>query len=249
MALAIVACASGLALIQAGPNGKYCGAIEGVADLSVESKGPNAFDVKATLMGTDIVCKSEAFTFDEKSGEIKLPGIEDPNDCLGKVADEFGVTGDTVVIKYDKPSNTINVDIGFGSVTLKFCGAWEILLKPQFMIPGFRGHHGVHDEHGEHRPHRHGPHGPHGPRRPLHEQYHGEYRDENMDGFEHPHHCCRGCGLFLLIAVTGTILLGKRYLHHRRAMKELDQQRQSDYAQESAPENLKPLMAKTLVQG
>lgn len=136
-------------VLKASPGGKYCGSVEGVVDVSVDIATTTAFNLKATIMGSQIECNGEPYKFSLDSGKVTIPGIDNPDDCIGKVADEFGITADTVDITYNANSNSIKIDIGFGAVELKPCGTanhvgWEVLLKPH--------HHNFHRFHPHPKP-------------------------------------------------------------------------------------------------
>lgn len=167
----------------ANPTGKYCGSVEGVVDVTVDLSASTGFNLKATIMGSEIECNGEPFTFDESSGKVTIPGIDNPDDCIGKVADEFGITADTVDITYSAASNSIKIDIGFGSVELKPCPAsyvgWEVLFVPD-MHKFSKPIDGDADVHSYHR--------------------------------GHHHHChCKGCAVaFLAFTVLLSVFAGKR---------------------------------------
>lgn len=160
-----------------------------MVDVTVNLATGSTFNLQATVMGSQIECNGEPYTYDQASGKVTIPGIDNPDDCIGKVADEFGVTADTVDITYEAASNSIKIDIGFGAVELKQCGAtgnWEILLKP---------HHVLHRFH----------------KIPLDLQ--PPEKTIDVDNFHHAHHhChCKGCAIVALgFALICSVLLGKR---------------------------------------
>ena len=174
-------------------SGKYCGSVEGVVDVTVDLSAATGFNLKATIMGSEIECNGEPYTFDESSGKVTIPGIDNPDDCIGKVADEFGITADTVDITYSAASNSIKIDIGFGSVELKSCPAtaagWEVLLIPH--VPNFKRFHPHHPKDAQ----------PTDNIVEMEDYHHGNH-----------HHChCKGCAFALIGFVTlASVFLGKR---------------------------------------
>eukprot|EP01123_Difflugia_compressa_P013852 TRINITY_DN66_c0_g1_i1.p1 TRINITY_DN66_c0_g1~~TRINITY_DN66_c0_g1_i1.p1 ORF type:complete len:242 (+),score=51.95 TRINITY_DN66_c0_g1_i1:83-808(+) len=110
------------------PKGSYCGAYSG-AVIEATVLTLSSVKLNATIDGYAIGCNSEATKFDESSGVITFPDINQPTDCLGSALQSLGISASGLSVVYNAVADTIHVSDGAVSVVLSHCPSLQKVLR------------------------------------------------------------------------------------------------------------------------
>jgi hypothetical protein len=102
-----------------GPHGKYCGSYSfGLVSGTVNFDDTMMnFDLSFDGLGAHVKCTKEAYSINA-DGTLAVPGATASADCLGSVLNSNGLSLDVL---YHHDDDTLDLDLGLASLTVKRC--------------------------------------------------------------------------------------------------------------------------------
>jgi hypothetical protein len=100
------------------PSGKYCGSYMFVISGKIELESSEFFDFHIDIGGSKTTCAHERYLV-APDGAMTMPDLKQQGNCMGHLLSSNGL--DTLKIHYNANSDTIDLDAGVATVTLRHC--------------------------------------------------------------------------------------------------------------------------------
>ncbi|KAF4671380.1 hypothetical protein FOZ61_000005 [Perkinsus olseni] len=114
----------GVAVADQRPHGAYCGSYkELVRNGRITIDDDTHFDIYLEVFVEEVDCRREEYQYDPESHTVQLPHWQDPEDCINKKLNAFGVKLDSIVLNYDSGSDKLTLEINHKiKTTMEQCG-------------------------------------------------------------------------------------------------------------------------------